>query len=226
MRGNQLKNRLKTFFSDKLFTAFFVLTLLLILGALILMAFPKSSLFYKAINSVDTTSVGEHYDGEELVLEFVSPKDYLTGITFKMSAYDRDPSAGTLNITLSGEDGTIVYSQDKDIGSMKEKSQLTFKFAQIALSKNVKYAVHFKTSGVDKTHAITLLANDNVIDDVSTTLSGIPCATPVFTLQYVLAVPYYNLRYAFDLSLAAAVLYVLTVAAYGRNRAKTDPSEK
>jgi hypothetical protein len=195
-------------------------------GALVSIAFPKTSISAESINSIDTVPVGELYDGEDLMMNFRSPKDSLTGISLKVSTYGRDVSGGMLIISLLDEDETVLFSEEVSGQSIKDQAQLAFRLPQIANSKDKDYSVHINTNGVEKNNALTFMANDNIIDGVSTTMNGVPCANMVFTLEYVITVPYYNLRYAFDLILITASLWVLTVAAFGRNRLPTDPSEK
>lgn len=226
MRGHNLKNRLQTFFCDKVYTLLFILTFLFIVGSLLSMAFPSKSIFHKSINSIDTIPSGELFDGEELVLKFNATKESLTGLSFTVSTYGREVSGGTVVLRLLDEDGTELFSKEVAGKAIQDRSQLEFKFPQITSSKDKKYSVHIHTSGIQQNTAIAFMANENIIEGVSTTLNGVPCSNLVLTLQYVITVPYYNLRYAFDMALIAATLFVLTVVAFGRNRQRADVPEK
>lgn len=218
-----MKKQLQTFFCDKLFTALFIVTVLLVVATLVLIALPKSSVFYKAVNSVDTMPAGELFDGEELMLSFVSPKDNLKGISFKVSTYGREISAGKIVIKMFTEDGAELVSKDVAAESVKDQGQVDIAFPMIAGAKGKTFIVRFHTEGMDQSNAVSFMANDKMIDGVSTTRNDTTCANLVFTVQYDLANPNYGLRYAFDLALMSAVFFVLTVAAFGRNRPRKDP---
>jgi type IV secretory pathway component VirB8 len=66
MRGAGLKKKIQLFFGDKVFSVMFLLTVLFIFLAVISVIIPVKDKAEYVINTKQTTTVGEIYDGTNL----------------------------------------------------------------------------------------------------------------------------------------------------------------
>src|SRR5665647_50799 len=131
MSGHDVKKWLQSFFRDRVFTVLFILVLLLCLGAVISVVSPSSGTSYTAVNTTSSNTAGELYDGESLTLDFVSPKNGLKGLSFTVSTYGKEISAGTLSVRFATKEGSVIYSTEVAGSSLRDQSILKIDFLQL-----------------------------------------------------------------------------------------------
>jgi len=214
MRGAGLKKKIQLFFGDKVFSVMFLLTVLFIFLAVISVIIPVKDKAEYVINTKQTTTVGEIYDGKNLSLSFHSSRPDLLGISFSFATYSRVLTDGSLTVTVTDEAQNVIYSDKMEGSSIQDNGSLDIVFPVQSQSANRNYTVLFTTSGINRDHAITLWANESSVSGVSTRLDGVILkTTPVFSLAYIAN----SFKYTWYLVLLFTFFFVLTVVSYKRN---------
>lgn len=215
MRSSDIKKRLRLFFCDRVFTILFLIFAFCFFSTILSVIIPIEGLSVYEMNSNSTTTVGDVYDEQSLDFEFHSVKPKLLGMSFSVATYGRVLTDGILNISVTDEAGTVIFSQEMKGFSIHDNSVINFAFPKQNESNNQIYTVSFRTNGIDKSHAITFWANNNSVDGVSTILNGVPQQT---TLVYSLSYISNSYKYTWYLLLLSTFFFVLTVVSYGRKR--------
>ena len=214
MRGAGLRKEIKLFFGDKLFLVMFLLTALFVFLTILSVLIPSKGRADAAVNSNQTTTVGEVYDGMNLSFTFHSSKPNLIGISFSTATFSRVLTEGNLTVTVSDESKNLVCTQKIDGKSIRDNGSLDISFPAQSHSEKQSYTVQFTTAGINKDHAITLWSNNSSISGASTRLNGALLeVTPVFSLAYIT----HSFKYTWYMVLMATFFFILTVVSYKKS---------
>jgi len=219
MRASDIKQKLRLFFCDKVFSIMFLLFVFFFFSTILSVVFPIEGVSTYEMNTNSTTTVGDVYDDQSLEFVFHSTKPKMLGMTFSAATYSRVLTEGTLFISVTNEAGKLVFAEERDGPTILDNQPISFSFAKQTDSMDQTYTVIFHTVGIDKSHAITFWANSESPAGVITSLNGAPQQT---TLVYSLTYVSNSFKYTWYLLLFCTFFYVLTVVSYGRNRSEND----
>lgn len=100
-------------------------------------------------------NIGEIIDEMDVRQIFTYNGDYIRKILIKVGTYERENS-GALHIVLQKLDGTVIWSEDRDIAELKNNSDMVLEVNQKLVTDSDKYQLNISSEGCTSGNAVTM----------------------------------------------------------------------
>lgn len=202
---------------------FLLMFIFFLIGLLVSIFIPRRSPVSIIINSGNTSTVGDIYDGVVVELEFISPEDSLSGVSLLAATYEKTITGGSLVISLLDENDQLISSKHFDSKNINDNSWVDFVFPEQVSSKGMIYRIRVETENIGMDMPITFWTNEYLINNVKTRVDGEEIyGTMIFSILCTVK----TYPFMFDFAILVSISFILFINAHGQISGKKQTEER